>query len=91
MGIKKVFGSWRCFGGNPALATKILVNIVGMAVMRPFSPAYMRYERDLEEVRKSRCPEEQLQGVTIGALVFVSLVFTVAYSIISLTYWVLWV
>ncbi len=88
MGIKKILGSWRCFGKNPALATKILVNLVGVTVLRPFSPARMGYAKGLEMSKE--CIGDT-RTLAIGAALFYSLAFAVAYLVISWTYMGVWI
>jgi hypothetical protein len=91
MRIKNIFGPWRCLSKNPALATRILIDVVGATLLKPFNHTYVRYERDLEEAMKGRCPEEQLQGLTIWTVVMMSLAFSMMYLFLYLTYGKAWV
>ena len=87
--IKKVFGSWRCFGKDPAFATKILVNMVAVTVMRPLTPSYIRYNMRGLEMPKEECPED-IRTLAIGTALLYSIAFVVGYSFLYLTYGVMW-
>ena len=90
MGIKKIFGSWRCFSKDPALATKILVNMVAVTVMRPLTPSYIRYNMRGLEMPKEECPEDT-RTLAIGTALLYSIAFVVAYSFIYLSYGAMWI
>jgi hypothetical protein len=50
----KVVGVWRGFSEEPVLATRAMVDLAGAKLLRSFNPVYMKYERDLEELEKTR-------------------------------------
>ena len=89
MRIKKILSSWRCFCKDPALATKILVNMVGVTVLRPVTPPYMRYNLRGLEMPKEEC-QEDIRTLAIGTALLYSIAFVAAYSLIYLTYGALW-
>ncbi len=90
MGIKKIVGTWRCFGKDPVLATRIMIDVAGAKLLGTFNPVYKKYEQDLE-VTKRRCHEEAVQNLAIGTVALMSLVFGTLYLFIYLTYRVLWI
>ena len=85
----KIFGTWRCFGKEPALATRIMIAMAGAKLLRPFNPVYMRYERDLEELKRMY-PGVRMQRVAVGTAVLQVLLFFTIYLFLYLTYGVLW-
>lgn len=89
LGIKGIVGTWGYFGKNPVLATRILIDLAGAKLLRPFNPAYMRYERDLEELKRMY-PGMQVQRVAAGTAVLQVLLFSALYSFLYLTYGVVW-
>jgi len=88
-GLQRIADSFVWFSKNPTAASKIMVAMIGAVVTRPFNPAYMRYERDLEELKK-RYPGE-VPRVAIGTGVLLALVLLTLYLIVYLTHGVLWV
>lgn len=76
------------FSKNPTVASRIMVLSAFSVVARPFNPGYMRYERDLEELR--RLYPEEMQRLAIGTGVLLVLMFFSLYLLIYLTYGVLW-
>lgn len=90
MGIKKIFGSWRCFGKDPALATKILVNMIAVIVMRPLTPSYVRYNMRGLEMPGKECLED-VQTLAMGTALLYSIAFVVGYSFIYLSYGAMWI
>ncbi|MGB2728223.1 MAG: Na(+)/H(+) antiporter subunit D [Halobacteriota archaeon] len=88
-GLLKLADAVVWFSKNPTAASKIMVAMIGAVVTRPFNPAYMRYERDLEELKK-RYPGE-VPRVAIGTGVLLALVLLTLYLIVYLTHGVLWV
>ena len=90
MGIKKIVGTWRCFGKDPVLATRIMIDVASAKLLGTFNPVYKKYEQDLE-VTKRRCHEEAVQNLAIGTVALMSLVFGTLYLFIYLTYRVLWI
>ncbi len=87
-GLLRIADSFVWFSRNPTAASRIMVAMVGAVVMRPFNPAYMRYERDLEELKKVYPGE--VPRVAIGTGVLLALVFFTLYLIIYLTHGLLW-
>ncbi len=85
----KIADSFVWFSRNPVVASRIMVLMVGAVVTRPFNPTYMRYERDLEELR--RLYPGEVHRLAIGSGVLLVLMFFALYLIIYLTYGVLWV
>ncbi len=83
MGINRILCTWRCFGKNPALATRVLIDTAGATVLPSNS---VRYVLDLEKEGYL----EDTRTLAIGTAMLYSLAFTVAYSVIYLTYGVLW-
>lgn len=88
-GLQRIADSFVWFSKNPTAASKIMVAMIGAVVTRPFNPAYTRYERDLEELKK-RYPGE-VPRVAIGTGVLLALVLLTLYLIVYLTHGVLWV
>ncbi|MBA7552528.1 NAD(P)H-quinone oxidoreductase subunit 2, chloroplastic [subsurface metagenome] len=88
-GLQRIADSFVWFSKNPTAASKIMVAMIGAVVTRPFNPSYMRYERDLEELKK-RYPGE-VPRVAIGTGVLLALVLLTLYLIVYLTHGVLWV
>jgi len=86
--IKKIFSSWRCFGKNPALATKILLNMVVVTLLRPITPPYVRFNMRGLEIPKE-CPEDA-HTLAIGTALLYSLALVVGYLFIYLSYSTLW-
>ena len=88
--LKDLADSFIWFSRNPTAASRIIVLMVFSVVARPFNPAYMRYERDLEELRRAY-PGESVHRMAIGTGVLLVLMFFTLYLIIYLTHGVLWV
>ncbi len=86
--IRKIFNSWRCFGKNPALATKILLNMVVVTLLRPITPPYVRFNMRGLEIPEE-CPEDA-HTLAIGTALLYSLALVVGYLFIYLTYGALW-
>ncbi len=80
---------WGCFARNPLLATRILVDVTGAKLLRPFDPAYVRYERDLEELR-GMYPGMRMRRAAAGSAMLHALLFSALYSFLYLTYGVVW-
>ena len=83
MGINRIFSSWRCFGRNPALATRVLMVTLGATVLPSNS---VRYMLDLE--REGYL--EDTRTLAVGTAMLYSIAFVVAYSFLYLSYGVLW-
>ncbi len=88
--LKDIANSFVWFSRNPTAASRIMVLTIGAVIARPFNPTYMRYERDLEELRRMY-PNESVHRVAIGTGVLLVLMFFTLYLIIYLTHGVLWV
>ncbi len=84
-GIMRIASSSVWFSRNPVAASRIMVDMMGAVVLRPFNPVYMRYERDLEEVKRMY-PGEPVQSLAIGSGVLLVLVFFAFYLAIYLMY-----
>ncbi len=88
--LKDLTDSFVWFSRNPTAASRIMLLTIFSVVARPFNPAYMRYERDLEELRRMY-PSESVHRVAIGTGVLMALMFFTLYLLIYLTHGVLWV
>jgi len=88
--LKDLADSFVWFSRNPTAASRIMVLTIGAVVARPFNPTYMRYARDLEELRRTY-PSESMHHVAIGTGVLMVLMFFTLYLLIYLTHGVLWV
>ncbi|MDI6884924.1 MAG: hypothetical protein QMD22_00960 [archaeon] len=81
MGITGIFESWRCFGKNPMLATRVLLD----TAVLPSNP--VRYVLELEKEGYL----EDTRTLAAGTAMLYSIAFTVAYSFIYMTYGLLWI
>ncbi|RKX42202.1 MAG: Na(+)/H(+) antiporter subunit D [Thermotogae bacterium] len=88
-GLLKLADAVVWFSRNPTAASRIMVVMIGAVVTRPFNPTYMRYARDLEELK--RLYPGEVPKVAIGTAVLLALVLFTLYLIIYLTHGVLWV
>jgi hypothetical protein len=84
MGINRILSTWRCFGKNPALATRVLIDTAGATVL-PSNP--VRYVLDLEKEGYL----EDTRTLAMGTALLYSVAFTVAFSFMCLTYGSLWI
>jgi hypothetical protein len=84
MGINRILSTWRCFGKNPALATRVLIDMAGATVL-PSNP--VRYVLDLEKEGYL----EDTRTLAMGTALLYSVAFTVAFSFMYLTYGSLWI
>ncbi|MHC1610476.1 MAG: Na(+)/H(+) antiporter subunit D [Candidatus Methanospirareceae archaeon] len=90
-GMKRITSHFSVFGKNPVTGTRMTVDMIGMAFLKPFvsffhlviDPLYQYYERDLEEA-KSRPLEEPVETVPIGTAVLLIIIFFLLYLIITL-------
>ena len=89
-GLLRIADSLVWFSKNPTAASRIMVAMLGAVVLRPFNPVYIRYERDLEELKRMY-PGEPVQRLAIGTGVLLALIFFTLYLVIYLTHGVLWV
>jgi hypothetical protein len=81
MGISGILDSWRCFGKNPALATRVLLD----TAVLPSNP--VRYVLELEKEGYL----EDTRTLAMGAAMLYSIAFAVSYAFISMTYGLLWI
>ena len=87
----RIAESFVSFGKNPIRTTRMVMDMVGVALLKPFvfvynlviQPVYRHYERDLEEV-KMRPAEEPLERMSIGTGVLLVLLFFALYLIAML-------
>ena len=83
MGINRILSTWKCFGRNPALATRVLIDEVG-ATMTQSNP--VRYVLELEGSGYL----EDTQTLAMGTALVYSIAFTMVFSFMYLTYGLLW-
>jgi len=87
----RIAESFVSFGKNPIRTTRMVMDMVGVALLKPFvfvynlviQPVYKHYERDLEEA-KMRPVEESLESMSIGTGVLLVLLFFALYLIAML-------
>jgi len=87
----RIADSFVSFGKNPLRTTRMIVDMIGVALLKPFvfvfnlviQPVYKHYERDLEEA-KMRPVDEQLERISIGTGVLLVLLFFALYLIAML-------
>ena len=76
----KVVGVWRGFSEEPVLATRAMVDLAGAKLLRCFNPVYMKYERDLEELEKTRPDVHNLaKGTAVLFAAAFAVFFVAAY------------
>jgi hypothetical protein len=83
MGINRILSTWKCFGRNPALATRVLIDEAG-TTMTHSNP--VRYVLELERSGYL----EDTQTLAMGTAMLYSIAFTVGFSFMYLTYGLLW-
>lgn len=83
MGINRILSTWKCFGRNPALATRVLIAEAG-ATMTQSNP--VRYVLELEGSGYL----EDTQTLAMGTALVYSSAFTLVFSFMYLTYGLLW-
>jgi multicomponent Na+:H+ antiporter subunit D len=87
--VLRIADSFVTFGKNPIRGIRMVVDTIGVALLKPFvynlviQPVYRHYERDLEEV-KMRPAEESLERMSIGTGVLLVLLFFALYLIAML-------
>nr|QNO53765.1 hypothetical protein JMICBFOL_00014 [Methanosarcinales archaeon ANME-1 ERB6] len=89
----RIAESFVSFGKNPIRTTRMVMDMVGVALLKPFvfvynlviQPVYKHYERDLEEA-KMRPVEESLESMSIGTGVLLVLLFFALYLIAMLVH-----
>jgi len=92
-GALRIAGSFVSFGRNPLRATRMMADMIGVAMLKPFvfvynlviQPVYRHYERDLEEV-KMRPVEEPVESMSIGTGLLLVLLFFALYLIAMLVH-----
>ena len=94
-GLMKIADSIVWFAKNPTNASrivvaKVVVAMAGSTVLRTLNPAHIRYEQDLEKLKRIQA-EEPVQRVAIGTGVLLALMLFTIYLIVYLTHGVLWV
>ncbi|NAS89608.1 Na(+)/H(+) antiporter subunit D [ANME-1 cluster archaeon AG-394-G21] len=94
-GLMKIADSIVWFAKNPTNASRIVVAkmvvaMAGSTVLRTLNPAHIRYEQDLEKLKRIQA-EEPVQRVAIGTGVLLALMLFIIYLIVYLTHGVLWV
>jgi hypothetical protein len=83
MGISGILDSWSCFGKNPGLATRVLMDEVSASV------SYSNPVRHVLELEKSGYLEDT-RTLAIGTAMLYSIAFSAMYVFLYLTYGVLW-
>ena len=91
--VLRIADSFVTFGKNPIRGIRMVVDTIGVALLKPFvfvynrvvQPVYRHYERDLEEV-KMRPAEEPLERMSIGTGVLLVLLFFALYLIAMLVH-----
>ena len=91
--VLRIADSFVTFGKNPIRGIRMVVDTIGVALLKPFvfvynlviQPVYKHYERDLEEA-KMRPVEESLESMSIGTGVLLVLLFFALYLIAMLVH-----
>ena len=83
MGINRILCTWRCFGKNPQLATRVLMATVAATVLTSNSVCFVR---DLEKEGYL----EDTRTLAMGTAMLYSIAFVVMYSFLYLTYGFVW-
>ncbi len=83
IGINGILDSWSCFGKNPELATRVLMDQVS-ATMAHTNPV-----RHMLELEKSGYLEDT-RTLAIGTAMLYSMAFSAVYAFLYLTYGVVW-
>ena len=92
-GLKRIASFFSVFGRNPVTGTRMTVDVIGIALLKPFvsffhriiEPIYKYYERDLEEVRR-RPIEEPVERVSLRTAILLMLIFFLLYLIVEMMY-----
>jgi len=71
----RILRAWRDFSKDPAFATRVMIDVAGTKVLKSFNPEYKRYERDLEELKKTH---PDVHNLAMGTAVL----FAVAFSVL---------
>mgnify|MGYP007042367750 CR=1 FL=1 len=84
---KGITGAWKDFSRDPTFATRAMIDVAGAKVFRSFNPEYTRYERDLEELKKTH---PDVHNLAMGTAVLFALAFSafcgVAYLMAALMF-----
>ncbi|OEU57645.1 MAG: hypothetical protein BA871_00510 [Desulfuromonadales bacterium C00003096] len=83
MGINGILDSWSCFGKNPELATRVLMDQVSAAV------SHANPVRHVLELEKSGYLEDT-RTLAIGTAMLYSIAFSAMYMFLYLTYGLMW-
>ncbi|NAS89606.1 hypothetical protein C4E24_07735 [ANME-1 cluster archaeon AG-394-G21] len=83
MEINGILDSWSCFGKNPRLATRVLMDQVSATV------SHANPVRHVLELEKSGYLEDT-RTLAIGTAMLYSIAFSAMYAIIYMTYGVFW-
>ena len=83
-GVMKISDALISFSRNPTATTRMFVDAAAIAVLRPFNPAYKKYEADLNELRRRY--HEPVENIAIGTGVLLVLIFFALLLAIYLAY-----
>ena len=83
MGLNGILSAWGCFGRNPVLATRVMMDEAGVTVTQSNPVRYM-----LELERSGYL--EDTQTLAMGTAMLYSIAFSAAYALMSMTYGLLW-
>ena len=84
IGIDRILDSWGCFGRNPGLATRVMFDEAGVAVMHS-NPV-----RHMLELEKSGYLEDT-RTLAIWTAMLYSIAFGALYALMAMTYGVFWI
>lgn len=84
IGINGILGSWSCFGRNPGLATRVMLDEAGVTA------THSNPVRHVLELEKNGYLEDTRTLAMWTAMLY-SIAFSAAYALISMTYGVLWI
>lgn len=84
IGINGILGSWICFGRNPGLATRVLIDEAGATV------THSNPVRHVLELEKSGYLEDT-RTLAIGTAMLYSIAFSAAYALMYMTYGAMWI
>jgi len=88
-GLQRLADAVVWFSKNPTAASKMLVAMMGVIVLRPFNST-TQYEQDLEQLKRVTV-EEPMVGLSLGAGVLLVVTLFILYLVIYLTHGVFWV
>jgi len=84
IGINGILSSWICFGRNPGLATRVLIDEAGATV------THSNPVRHVLELEKSGYLEDT-RTLAIGTAMLYSIAFSATYALMSMTYGAMWI